>query len=117
MTTSPSLYAQTAVRDRTINPRVLPDLHAPAWIKHAACRGAPLELFFPPDHHHDNTLGKEFCRTCPVTNECLAWGIKVDRENSYGGYYGFGVFGGMTAAERRRHATQAATRASSGVTA
>jgi WhiB family transcriptional regulator, redox-sensing transcriptional regulator len=42
------------------------------WKPRAACRGLPVEIFFP--EHGDSIAAaraKAICRTCPVTAECL----------------------------------------------
>jgi WhiB family redox-sensing transcriptional regulator len=67
------------------------------WRERAACRGAEA-LFFHPEHergwaaYQRIVKAKAVCARCPVKPECLAeyW------------WEPFGVFGGMTAAERQK---------------
>lgn len=61
------------------------------WIEHAACKGMPLELFFP--HGQDYEEGKKVCAQCTVRNECLESELQYDMSNH-------GLFGGLTPAER-----------------
>jgi WhiB family transcriptional regulator, redox-sensing transcriptional regulator len=47
----------------------------PRWMDRAACRGAPLELFFPPrgrPTYYEKVPAEAaaLCRTCPVREEC-----------------------------------------------
>lgn len=67
------------------------------WRTRAACRDVDPELFFPI-----GTTGpalsqideaKAICRTCNVTDECLAWAIDSGQES--------GVWGGLSEEERR----------------
>jgi WhiB family redox-sensing transcriptional regulator len=63
------------------------------WKDHAACTGQA-ELFF--NDHKQKTVkqAKEVCGECEVKNECLAHALKHQE---------YGVWGGLTANERRRH--------------
>jgi WhiB family redox-sensing transcriptional regulator len=67
------------------------------WRRHAACRNADPELFFP-EGAAGPTLetaeqAKRFCRTCHVRARCLDWAL------SHGA--AFGIWGGRTQDERR----------------
>lgn len=71
------------------------------WLDQARCRDTEPELFFPPSE--DETVpavatqvaaAKAVCAGCPVWAECLAWAVTTGQA--------FGVWGGLTAAERRR---------------
>lgn len=72
------------------------------WRLHAACGGADLDLFFPlgdGDELESVTVAKQICRGCTVRHECRDWAL-TSGEN-------YGIFGGLTAAERRvLHRTQ-----------
>lgn len=61
------------------------------------CMSAP-DLFFveqdQPMTHANNNLAKKLCAQCPVINICRNYAIEADEA--------FGVWGGMTAGERRR---------------
>ncbi len=71
----------------------------PDWRETASCAQQDLDLFFPV-----STVGvvasrqiqaaKQVCAACPVQPACLAWALEVGPE--------FGIFGGLTEAERRR---------------
>ena len=63
------------------------------WRDDAACRGADIDLFFPVSED-DAGPAKEICATCPVREACLEWAMATHQED--------GIFGGMTATERRR---------------
>lgn len=69
------------------------------WTDDAACRGLPLEWFFPPKSQGDATYqeGKAVCAGCTVTAECLAL---TDDFIATGDRYG--LFGGMTPSERKK---------------
>ena len=72
---------------------------APEWLDRANCRGTDPEEFFP-DAGGGGIQAKRICRRCEVTTECLNAAIERDEK--------FGVFGGMTRNERKRHAKRAA---------
>ena len=61
------------------------------WLDRAACKGFPLELFFP--HGNDYEAGKKICAGCDVRKECLETELQFDISNH-------GLFGGLTPAER-----------------
>jgi hypothetical protein len=69
------------------------------WRTFAVCLSMPVELFFPPDAIDGRCLPKSYydeakslCVQCPVRTTCLERGM--DEE--------FGVWGGLTRAERKR---------------
>jgi WhiB family transcriptional regulator, redox-sensing transcriptional regulator len=68
-----------------------------AWAGRAACRELPLTLFFPPGNSDrtrvDEARAKAVCSSCPVRVPCLVFALT--REEAYG------VWGGLTADERR----------------
>lgn len=63
------------------------------WRAQAACKGAPVELFFR-DYSTGGDLNAPYrlCATCPVRYECLADNL----------YEPFGIWGGVTVNQRRR---------------
>lgn len=67
-----------------------------SWRDFAACRGKPSQLFFDRDGETytekmvRESEAKALCAVCPVTAECLEDGRNLD-----------GIWGGLTAAERR----------------
>lgn len=82
------------------------DLVPPDFYRHAACIGAPPELFFDPDNETAATgrpamtaakmarrqAARAYCERCPVTEACLEIGWACSE----------GMFGGLDKDERRR---------------
>jgi len=65
-----------------------------SWRHLAACRGMPTALFFPEPGRADPaavTEAKSVCARCPVRERCLAAAMADEH----------GIWGGLTAAERR----------------
>lgn len=64
---------------------------------HAACRDTDPELFFPVGESgpalRQTRMAQAVCAGCPVAADCLEWALEHG--------VGDGVFGGMTADERR----------------
>jgi len=52
-----------------------PPTWSTAWADDAACKGLPdaTEIFFPQQGEASN--GHRFCKTCPVSGDCLAAGL------------------------------------------
>ena len=78
------------------------------WQVHAACRGLGDEYFFPADTNERGRYkqareraAKSVCATCPVVEECLRWALAVGEMH--------GVWGGLTAPERRQMILRGAT--------
>ena len=73
---------------------------APEWQLSGACRGSDPTLFHgtPAGHRRAQLL----CRRCPVSEICL-WSAMVDEEPTP---YRYGVWGGLTPAQRHRLATE-----------
>jgi hypothetical protein len=73
---------------------------ADGWAERAACRGEDPELFFPPEEERGRyaafreTLAKWICLGCPVLGECTTYALANDER--------YGVWGGLTPAERDR---------------
>lgn len=75
-------------------------------MEQAACRGQDPEMFFPlrpsgrfdPNHPPSDVEApaKRICATCPVRQECLAYGMANEAPS-----YRWGIYGGLSAAERR----------------
>ena len=65
----------------------------PAWHAAAACRGEPVEVFFPAWGQRTGPA-KLICGRCPVSGECLAAALAQEHQH--------GVWGGLTARERMR---------------
>jgi Transcription factor WhiB len=69
------------------------------WLELAACRGKPTAWWFPDQYDRFGTaVAQAVCRSCPVRGECLAEALDVERL----GVGVEGVYGGLTAAQRRR---------------
>ena len=67
------------------------------WRERGACRGIPVELFFPPVEHEGDEA-KSVCEMCSVREPCLEWAMTSGER--------FGVWGGLTSQERRSLATR-----------
>ena len=70
------------------------NIDRPAWQEHAACRGAPTQMFFPEKGNEGIIQAREakaICAVCPVVSECLSFALSLP---------GPGIYGGMTARER-----------------
>jgi len=73
--------------------------HEWRWQRLGACRGMDSADFFHPDGERNpsrarrTARAKEICRRCPVIMECREFALRT-REP-------FGVWGGLSAAERR----------------
>ncbi len=61
------------------------------WCDQAACKGAPLSVFFPDDD--DYRVARQVCGQCPVREPCL--------DEAQRGLIDHGMFGGLTPNERR----------------
>lgn len=79
----------------------------PAWHRHAACAGEPIEVFFPT-RGGSTSLAYELCGRCPVRAECLAEAL-ADPELDYGirGGYSADARKAKRRAEARREGTAA----------
>lgn len=62
------------------------------WIKHAACRGLDVAIFYP-EHGGTARPAIAVCRSCPVARHCLDDAMRRDEE--------WGVWGGKSPRERR----------------
>lgn len=62
------------------------------WIKHAACRGLDVDIFYP-EHGGTARHALAVCRSCPVVRECLDHAMRNDEEH--------GIWGGMSPRQRR----------------
>lgn len=75
------------------------DLHLVGhWTDAAACRGLPLAMFFPDDGANPNAA-KKVCADCPVAEACGEFALVTEIRSGQAPY---GVYGGVTAYERRR---------------
>lgn len=68
-----------------------------AWQDRAACKGIPVNEFYP-----ENRVSKTIiavCMSCPVRVQCLAYIVDIKSKSTYTKTR-FGVWGGFTARER-----------------
>jgi WhiB family redox-sensing transcriptional regulator len=70
------------------------------WQERAACRGVDTESFYGPESIRATELrdreiekAKRICRRCPVLSVCREWALDTGEP--------YGVWGGLTSAERR----------------
>ena len=59
------------------------------WRNRAACRGTDTNLWFDRSRRAEALT---YCRSCPVMNLCLDYGLRFERE--------FGIWGGFTPTQR-----------------
>ena len=71
------------------------------WQAAGMCRGSQAHLFFAPprferkvDRERREARAKAICNVCPVLDTCRDYALPLDEA--------YGVWGGMTAQERRR---------------
>lgn len=63
----------------------------------AACKGAPLELFYAPKGNTGNAKrAKRICNGCPVIKQCFDEAMSQDPIDDWG------VWGGTTELERKK---------------
>lgn len=63
------------------------------WMQDAVCARSDPEEFYP-EVGGSNRRAKAMCATCPAMDLCLQWATDNDEQ--------YGVFGGLSADERRR---------------
>ncbi len=77
----------------------------PGWMARAACRGLPLDWFFPPPgaggrlERARGAQGLAVCSGCPVTEPCAAYASEASLQ---------GIYGATTTPERRAAAREVA---------
>jgi WhiB family redox-sensing transcriptional regulator len=69
----------------------------PAWHSKALCAQTDPEAFFPIIGGTARPA-KQVCAACPVRQECLEWALEVGDAH--------GIYGGLTAKERRKYAQE-----------
>ena len=67
------------------------------WQERAACRGVPVEAFFPDRRRDYKTVIELYCVPCPVRTECLLDAMVYERKAVHQRH---GIWGGTTPAER-----------------
>jgi WhiB family redox-sensing transcriptional regulator len=80
--------------------------HMP-WVEEALCAQTDPEMFFPKKGA-SNTAAKKICKQCPVTDDCLDWALR---------HHEVGVWGGMSAYQRKAERRKLGIRLDSGWTA
>ena len=76
--------------------------HHEGWREVAACRGVASSVFFSPDGERGQARARreanarQICEECPVLAQCRDHALTADET--------YGIWGGMTEADRRRHA-------------
>ncbi|MDV7085781.1 WhiB family transcriptional regulator [Rhodococcus opacus] len=91
------LLAETS---RTPAPAAAP--HPEDWRELASCRGVASSVFFSPDGERGHARARreanaqQICQDCPVLAHCRDHALTEDEP--------YGIWGGMTEADRRRHA-------------
>lgn len=71
------------------------DREGVTWRRQARCRGADPGLFHPEDEDEPAVAAaREVCSGCPVRQACLEYALAAREPD--------GVWGGLTAKERRR---------------
>jgi hypothetical protein len=72
------------------------------WRERAACRGLEASVFFSPDEERARARAarearaQQICQDCPVLTACREHALSTDES--------YGIWGGMTENDRRRHA-------------
>jgi hypothetical protein len=87
---------------------------AEAWERHARCRGLTTDSFFPDgklgrESQKDQAVAIRFCHGCPVRLKCLDLALTAEGDAPAASRYG--VFGGLTPAERHKLHERARKRA------
>lgn len=80
-----------------------------SWMRDAACVNADPELFFPTikrsgEQTPEEREAKSVCSNCPVTDDCLQFGLEYGE--------GHGIYGGLNDRERRKMGSNALRSAS-----
>ncbi|MEM1333560.1 MAG: WhiB family transcriptional regulator [Actinomycetota bacterium] len=82
--------------------------HSSDWAERAICAGDNGSLFYPPLSGERKKAkiirerrAKNLCAHCPVQADCLSHALRNDER--------YGIWGGMTDAERRDHVLAMAT--------
>ncbi len=85
-----------AGRDDHDPPGIETFLRRPVWMTKAACKGEPVQTFFP-ERGRGVARARELCATCPVRTECLSYALEEPELL-------MGIWGGTT--QRGRRATR-----------
>ncbi len=65
------------------------------WREDSSCAGMDSEVFFPPSEDEAAAMpAKEICALCPAQEQCLSYALATNQTE--------GVWGGMSAGDRRR---------------
>jgi WhiB family redox-sensing transcriptional regulator len=74
-------------------PTLIPTHSSAAWRALARCRGVDPAVFHPVNED-DGDEAKAICALCPVREPCLEYAVTAREKD--------GIWGGLTARERRR---------------
>ncbi|MFE5706507.1 WhiB family transcriptional regulator [Rhodococcus koreensis] len=75
------------------------------WRDSAACRGLEPSMFFSPDNErgtargHRESRARQICQDCPVLTQCREHALTAGEQ--------YGIWGGMTENDRKRHTNRA----------
>ena len=73
------------------------ETHRGTWRRFAACQDFDTNLFFPEEESdgadEQTEVAKSICAECPVGSQCLEFALSTNQP--------YGIFGGLTEAERR----------------
>jgi WhiB family transcriptional regulator, redox-sensing transcriptional regulator len=73
--------------------QIVVDLRELTWQDDAACGTSDGDAWFP-EKGGSTRLAKRVCRSCPVSSQCLEYALRTNEA--------FGVWGGLSLAERER---------------
>lgn len=65
-----------------------------SWADNAACKGLPLDMFFPPGKLPAPPEAREACKACPVALECAIYALEHNQHH--------GLWGGLNIRQRRK---------------
>lgn len=91
---------RTAARAASLSELLGIDAQATKWVRDAVCAQTDPEAFHP-DKSGSVEPAKAVCAVCPVLAECRAYALEHNEQ--------FGVWGGLSARERRQIRTGAVT--------
>ena len=53
------------------------------WRSRAACKGEPIEVFFPPSTSKSLRRARKVCAVCPVIDDCLDWVLGFEEQHGF----------------------------------
>jgi WhiB family redox-sensing transcriptional regulator len=83
-------------------------MHDLIWMDEANCAGMDTDLFFPErGGRYASKYARNVCGNCPVIDKCLSYAVDVGGNQEYE----YGIYGGLTADERKTYRRKLAKRA------